>query len=92
MCRQFCSEVLCRRKKRVSGKGAAVEGPHPEYKLPSVLLKAIYEFLQVGAPPYHGHQDSVFYYAVIRDKANKMNIAVGIHHTHVQWVELRLSN
>jgi hypothetical protein len=73
--------------------GAAAEGPHPECKVPPVLLlKAIYEFLQVGAPPYHSHQDSVFYYAVVREKTNEVNIAVVIHHTHVEWVELRLSN
>jgi hypothetical protein len=79
-------------KKRGLGAGAATEGPHPECKVPSVLLKAIYEFLQVGASSYHSHQDSVFYYAVVRKKANEVNIAVGIYHAHVEWVELRLSN
>jgi hypothetical protein len=67
--------------------GAAAEGPHPEYKLPSVLLKAIYEFLQVGAPPYFSHRDHVFNYTMVSKEASKVNIAAGIHQTHVEWVK-----
>ena len=67
--------------------GAAAEGPHPECKVPPVLLlKAIYEFLQVCAPPYHSHQDYVFNYT-IGEKAGKVNIAAGINQAHVEWVK-----
>jgi hypothetical protein len=59
--------------------GAAAEGPHPEYKLPSVSLEANYELAQVRASPYFSHQDHVLDYAVIGDKTSEMNVAVGIN-------------
>jgi hypothetical protein len=72
--------------------GAAAEGPHSERKVPPVLLEATHKFTQICIPPYHGHQDNVFYYTVVCKKASEVNIAAGINQAHVEWVKLRLAN